>query len=202
MATLAVILQNRQHILIEGGGRPALCSRARQLPYCRRGQERNRRQEDYNFSHENKHLKVNTHACPVFQLLFSVSHKTVDAKARSQHASSKNATFNTSCQLQIPTLFAPASPSRSTALPSGSCVKLDVTCRSTARSASSTRCSRSARRPLQLPRLQSPLRKSSASMPRSFSPTFYCHLRSWVFGFIFLRAKVLSSRSPCAARQT
>ena len=61
MATLAVILQNRQHILIESRSRRALRSRARQLPYCCRGQERNRRQENYNFSHEDKYLKVNTH---------------------------------------------------------------------------------------------------------------------------------------------
>ncbi len=102
----------------------------------------------------------------------------------------------------IPSSSAPANRSPSTVLRCGSCGRLDATCPSTARSASSIRCLKSAKSRRWPRKSQSRPRRFSASMRPSSLPTCCFPSRSWACPFISLRAKGRSSKSPSARRKT
>jgi len=65
MAILAVILQDRQNIFIEGGRRRTFGTggEVRQLPSSRRRQERERGEDNARIPHDCRNSNVSAHAC-------------------------------------------------------------------------------------------------------------------------------------------
>src|ERR1700688_1205896 len=129
---------------------------------------------------------------------FLVSHN----RAASPHNPLKSARVFRSCLPPIPFSFAPANRNRSSALPYGSCARPDVTCPSTASSASNIPCSKFARSPNSPPKSPSPPPNFSESTPPSSSPTSSFPSKSWDFPSISPREKALSSKSPSARPKT